>query len=98
MYMLPITNSHARARHLNARAPTPGAVKPTPDNPVFKQLLDLKAVEAQVESLFLRVLGRPPAKAEARALRRFSKGADRVQFLQDLWWALLNSSEFLYNH
>ncbi|HBP22621.1 MAG TPA: hypothetical protein DEA08_33185 [Planctomycetes bacterium] len=69
-----------------------------PDNPVFKQLLDLKAVEAQVESLFLRVLGRPPAKAEARALRRFSKGADRVQFLQDLWWALLNSSEFLYNH
>jgi hypothetical protein len=70
-----------------------------PTNPVFKRILALKGVEAQIDALFLRVLGRQPGKAERRALRRFSGGSGkRVVFLQDLWWALLNSSEFLFNH
>ncbi|MGE0709888.1 MAG: DUF1553 domain-containing protein [Planctomycetota bacterium] len=70
-----------------------------PENPVFKRILALDDPDAQVDALYLRVLGRPAAKAERAALRRFMGGSGaRVAFLQDLWWALLNSSEFLFNH
>jgi len=67
-------------------------------NPVLGDLLDRSPAE-QVNALFIRVLGRPAARSELRALRmRGMSSTEQAQFLQDIYWALLNSSEFVYNH
>lgn len=53
----------------------------------------------RIEWIFLTVLSRPPSDAEkARYLEyvKVSKGADAAY--QDLYWVLLNSTEFIFNH
>jgi hypothetical protein len=56
----------------------------------------------QIEVLFLTALGRLPTEIETRELTQFveqkSSVADRQKALGDVFWAVLNSSEFLYNH
>jgi hypothetical protein len=64
-------------------------------NPVVAEILE-RNPDQQVDALFSRVLGRRASKGERRALRTGS--GDQGQHLQDILWALLNSSEFLYNH
>jgi hypothetical protein len=64
-------------------------------NPVIKRLLKRDA-DALTSGLFLRVLGRPATKGERKALRAGSR--DKAGHIQDIIWALLNSSEFVYNH
>jgi WD40 repeat protein len=53
-----------------------------------------------VDELYLLLLGRPPADAERKAaLGAFSKPeATRETALEDLFWALLNTPEFVLNH
>jgi hypothetical protein len=57
---------------------------------------DPKAVEAA----YLAVLSRRPTSAEAAHFEAFLKDTDltRGQRLQDLFWALVNSTEFSWNH
>lgn len=57
---------------------------------------DPKAVEAA----YLAVLSRRPTPAEAAHFEAFLKDPDltRAQRLQDLFWALVNSTEFSWNH
>jgi len=58
-----------------------------------------KFPEERVVDLYLRALARMPTPAElARLLPAFAEGADQEQALGDLFWALLNSREFLFNH
>ncbi len=64
-------------------------------SPVIARLMALEG-DARTQALFLRVVGRAPSKGERRALRRAAGG--NTAMLQDVFWALLNSSEFLYNH
>ena len=56
----------------------------------------------RVETLYLAALGRPPQPEEAARLVRYVEdgGADRTsrQALADVFWALLNSGEFILNH
>jgi hypothetical protein len=56
----------------------------------------------QVESLFLAVLSRSPDSEErdacAKALEDCKSDEDRSRALADLLWALLNSTEFAFNH
>jgi hypothetical protein len=56
----------------------------------------------KVESLFLAVLSRPPRPAEAARFTAYvEKGGstgDSRQALADVFWALLNSGEFIHNH
>jgi hypothetical protein len=56
----------------------------------------------KVETLFLAALGRPPKPEESRRFVSYvdSKSAtgDQRQALADVFWALLNSPEFLFNH
>jgi hypothetical protein len=56
----------------------------------------------RVEALFLATLSRPPTTAERNRYVVFIDTArtpgDRNQRLGDVFWALLNSSEFLFNH
>lgn len=56
--------------------------------------------EQRLETLFLAVLARPPRPAETVRLLKYleSQATDRKQALGDVYWALLNSSEFLLNH
>jgi len=59
------------------------------------------ATEARVETLFLAALGRFPTPDErerhASAVDRAGKPDAKDAALGDLFWALLNSPEFLFN-
>ncbi len=58
--------------------------------------------EQRLETLYLAALARPPRPDEAASLLKYvedtSSGHDWKQALGDVYWALLNSSEFLLNH
>jgi hypothetical protein len=53
-----------------------------------------------VEAAYLSVLTRRPAPEEARHFEQFlaEAGLKRPQKLEDLYWALLNATEFSWNH
>ncbi len=52
-----------------------------------------------VENLFIACLARRPTLAEADAVRQSLNGdGSREEKLRDLFWALLNSKEFAFNH
>ena len=52
-----------------------------------------------VEKLYVRCLSRKPTPEEAAALQPlFAEGNDIKRSLDDVFWALLNSREFLFNH
>ncbi|HZU35445.1 MAG TPA: DUF1549 and DUF1553 domain-containing protein, partial [Gemmataceae bacterium] len=61
----------------------------------------LATPEKQVETLFLTTLSRPPQPAELKRfvgyVQRAGKKGERSA-LADVFWALLNSSEFMLNH
>jgi hypothetical protein len=52
----------------------------------------------RVEALFLATLSRPPTPAESARLVAYVERADSRKALSDVFWALLNSPEFLLNH
>lgn len=54
---------------------------------------------ARINALFLAALGRPAEKTELAQLQRVMRAdRDPVRAYQDLYWALLNSNEFIVNH
>ena len=58
--------------------------------------------EERVESLFLATLSRPPDKDELDAcvatMAECKTDEERNRALSDVLWALLNSTEFAFNH
>lgn len=62
------------------------------------QLVASPLSDAQViEDVYLRVLCRTPTEAELQAtLARFSASKDRRRVVEDLFWALMNTPEFLF--
>ena len=54
----------------------------------------------KVRQLFLASLARYPSDEELNQIKQLSVEAKvtEQQFLQDIWWALLNSSEFILDH
>ncbi|MDG2122105.1 MAG: PSD1 and planctomycete cytochrome C domain-containing protein [Verrucomicrobiales bacterium] len=69
---------------------------------VTKRLVEQKLSHDQiVESLYLRTFARKPTEIEIKALQdRFEEsGKENPQaFYEDLFWALLNAKEFIFNH
>lgn len=52
-----------------------------------------------VERLYIACLGRKPTEAEVNNFKPlFTEGSKVQQALEDTFWALLNSREFLFNH
>jgi hypothetical protein len=53
----------------------------------------------KVARLYMTSLGRQPTKPEMAAAQKWLKmGRDPLAIYQDLFWALLNSNEFIFNH
>ena len=67
---------------------------------VVKRLIETrKFPEERVVELYLRTLSRMPTQSELdKLLPLFGEGTNLEQSLGDLFWALLNSREFLFNH
>lgn len=67
---------------------------------VLKALQDQKLEPPQiVEQLYITCLTRKPTEQEVAALAPlFAEGTDKNRGLEDVFWALMNSREFLFNH
>jgi hypothetical protein len=66
---------------------------------VVKRMLDGgKPPEAVIKALFIRCLSREPAADELAKLLKIVEGdKNRQAVLEDVFWALLNSQEFVFN-
>ncbi len=52
-----------------------------------------------IDELFVRCYGRSPQERErVETLATVQNGSERKQALEDVFWALLNSPEFIFNH
>jgi hypothetical protein len=67
---------------------------------VVKKLLETrKYPEERLGELYLRTLSRMPTRTELdKLMPLFAEGSNQEQALSDVFWALLNSREFLFNH
>ena len=65
-------------------------------------LKEEKTPREVVEALYLRCLGREPTGNEMLSLMEVvdaaKDGPERLAVLEDIFWAILNSKEFLFNH
>jgi hypothetical protein len=62
-----------------------------------KQLAAEKDDGKLLDALFLRTLARKPTAAEREKVTRLLKDHPRDDLFRDLFWAVLNSKEFLFN-
>lgn len=91
------TPTLSQALHLLNGDTTNGKIA---EGQVVPRLLREKGSPSAVASeLYVRCLGRLPTPTEAeRISRRLSQATNLEQELSDLFWALLNTNEFLFNH
>jgi hypothetical protein len=68
-------------------------------NLIGKRLAEKKTPGQIIEELYLRTLARKPTDAEMKKLDALVAGEkDKKQALEDVFWSLLNSREFMFNH
>jgi Protein of unknown function (DUF1549)/Protein of unknown function (DUF1553) len=68
-------------------------------NLIGKRLSEKKTVDEIVEELYVRCLSRKPTDGEKAKLNSLLSGdPDKKRVLDDLFWALLNSREYMFNH
>jgi hypothetical protein len=92
-----ITPTLSQALHLINGETTSGKI--TAGKVVEKLLAKLSNPNAVAEALYLRCYSRAPSSAEAEKIAAKLAGSpEETKALQDLFWALLNSNEFLFNH
>jgi len=77
--------------------PLNNAVRAVPGSALEEVLALPGGDEEKIRSLYLRTLSRPPDAAEIAAATEVLSGPKRRAY-EDLFWALLNSSEFALNH
>ncbi len=69
-------------------------------NGAVARLVKRESDDAKViRALYLRTLSRNPSETEAVHWEERARQAEsRIEFFEDLTWALINSSEFAFNH
>ncbi len=83
---------------------TNDAIRPRVGHPVYDRLFAMKDVDEQIKTIYVRVLGRTPTRSERNTVRKYfaaTKGLGptaRAQAYADVFWALINSSEFNLIH
>ena len=67
---------------------------------IANMLKEKKRPEEIIEELYVRCLTRKPTGEEMAGVMELVKedGAEAKVVLTDLFWALLNSQEFMFNH
>jgi len=66
---------------------------------VPKRLAEKKTLDQIVEELYLRTLVRRPSSIEMDRLRvAMNDEPDKAKGLEDVFWALMNTREFVFNH
>jgi hypothetical protein len=69
---------------------------------IQKMLAEKKPPQEIVTELYLRTLTRRPTAKEVETVESLldeaKKPNDQRQILEDLFWALLNADEFIFNH
>jgi uncharacterized protein DUF1553 len=71
------------------------------DNRIDKLLKDKAAPEKIIEEAYLNALARYPTDAEKEAFRKEfknTKDSELRPLIEDTFWAILSSKEFLFNH
>jgi hypothetical protein len=70
------------------------------NNPTLAGLIDSPFLETQdkIEVLFLAVYGRKPTKKETMIIMTYLEKSECNKAFGDLFWALINSTEFNTNH
>ncbi len=65
-----------------------------------KQLVESRGTpEEVIEELFIRALSRRPTDGEVKSMRELVGDATKeVTVYEDIFWGLLNSTEFAFNH
>jgi hypothetical protein len=81
---------------------TENAINTKAGSYLYRVLTDKSKDEQKVEKLFFSALGRAPSRTESSKLKRFLRtkkmNSEKLAAYQDLYWALLNSNEFIFNH
>ncbi len=68
-------------------------------NLIAKRLGEKKSHAVIIEELFVRCVSRKPSAAEVAKLTKLvAEEKDQKQALEDVFWSLLNSREFMFNH
>ena len=66
---------------------------------LIKELLKERSPAEVIKQLYLRTLCRPPsADEQAAILGQLEKEPDKQAAMDDVFWALLNSKEFIFTH
>ena len=68
-------------------------------NLIPKRLAEKKPLDAIIEEVYLRTLVRKPSPIERdRLLKAINDDPDKARSLEDVFWALMNTREFVFNH
>jgi hypothetical protein len=73
--------------------------KITQGNLIGKMLQDKKSPSQIIETIYMRCLSRSPKPEEMKKLLAVVEAEkNKTQALEDIFWAVLNSREFMFNH
>ncbi len=71
-------------------------------SPLTGKLAKCRTVDEKIALLFRATVSRPPTSKELRNFARYFTGVtrlqDQIEICEDVYWALLNSSEFTFNY
>jgi hypothetical protein len=69
-----------------------------PNNRLKQLLADHKDDDAALEELFLATQSRLPTDREKAAFQKVRQRKDRTEAFRDALWAIINTTEFIFNH